>query len=594
MAKRPPADSPKPTTDHGLSTREVVQLLGRIEEHDTYLEAASADAERAWRLNLAPAYLVDFQLIHRYIYLNENHPDWLAELTFLFEQPGIQFIIGPGTLIELANHLTLVQESLENSVGIDHTVPSLNALRTFLALIDKMIKEIITAHPNELYAIHRLDELLRRSSFVHYSELEGPLLDPDPEAYRVASAAMKRYRPDRRKAAPNLADALNFAATVTLRRATITGAFPVFPYLLTATPSLLNEGQWSYDPGASWGFSSPISRSPRSAVASHVVMTSFDDLDRGVQHCEDMRVEASQVRRQVKRLRRSSRPYAGLHGQDWESLIDHSLLDNESQATIKRVAAFFDDDVIYRVQHVVENLEMLIATFQADQNQFLESVAASRRLVSLVIRVARTLDDSRRKAAASVGEMWRLAVLARTTEGKSYQGLEFLDRDTGQRLLIAHAERAGSVAVTYSWPTFLDLGLALAFFNFVSQAHNVSAGTIVYGTPNGVWEAPVVFPVTLEELEKSVGSDGPVHWVRVDTAAFTLYSELVRKIGDEATLSFRSSKADVTQLASMYEATARNYVFPSWSRRILAISADTDRWAESVEEFDGDRPEGRE
>ncbi|MGH8544842.1 MAG: hypothetical protein ACREX3_14690 [Gammaproteobacteria bacterium] len=535
-------------------------------------------------MDLRPAYLVDFQLVYRFIYLSEDNPEWLAELEYLFEQKDLLFIIGPGTLIEVTNHLTMIQHSVRDTVGIGDKVPSLSSLRTLLRTVSAAIEDVIEQHPSELFAIERLHGFLRRDNVVHYADLPAHNLEPDAEAYRIASAAMKKYRPDPRKMAPNLADALNFAATVTLRRAAGERDFDMFPYLLTATTSLLNERKWSHDPGEKWGVQSPISRPPRSALISHAVMTSFSSLDDGVRHCEDMRLEASVVRRRLKALTAYGDQSTGFSDDEWEEAIDDSRLDEQSEEAISLVAGFFKDPVIGAAQRIVDDIDLVVANFRRQQEEFLSAISTSRRLVSLVLRVARTLDDTRRRAGASVSQMWRLAIRAEQVEAVSFHGIEFFDRESDESLLMAHCASSDGRSLTYSWPTFIDLGFALQILNDAAQHHAMDKGAMYFGTPSGAWEAPVAFPISYDEVLEEVGDDGPIQWIRVDTDSFTAYSDIVRQIGDHATLSLRISAIDVDYIAELYAATSGQFVFPSWARRILEIASNTDSWSHSLAE----------
>jgi hypothetical protein len=117
------------------------------------LEASHLDARRRAEHGLAPCYVVDYEQLHRYMYRPRDEPQGdVVELEYLFAQPGIWFVVGHGTRLELKRRLA-------DLVGVGNEPPDASA---FLDIRETRLLYTLTdaAIGYQSAALSRLRDLL--------------------------------------------------------------------------------------------------------------------------------------------------------------------------------------------------------------------------------------------------------------------------------------------------------------------------------------------------------------------------------------------------------------------------------------------------
>lgn len=556
-----------------LSTRETSTLLRLLQSHQIHLEHAHADAKRLAHAGVRPAYLVDFQMIYWYMFETLDSPQDVMMLEYLFGLDEVDFILGPGTLIELDSFLRS-SARFELLPDVNVAEVSLLDLRSIWFKIRDRFEEVQGAGSKLVFAWSRLRDLLSRRNFYQYAEnlehIENQRLLPDKDAATAVRGALQSIRG--RRPLQNDADALNFASVVTLRKLASDGLVSYFPYLLTATPSLLNEEHWAFDPLAKWGLTTSVTCVPDSALYTEVLLASYQgESGKAADHSGHLSHHASDL---VHGLRQSD-AYRDLATDELPPLdtsrIDELDISPASRQLLESVIHFFADPVVREAQRITENVDHSAANWARQELDAQDALRSPRKLLDLLKTVLRALDQSR--AGVKVADLW--STLIERVEYSSSESVVaiYCDTDgprTSEYLRVEHHHSADGPFLAVSWPCHVSLDDILAQFSKSFERHRIHQVELLLGTRDGqtlLFDAEL--PLNFEDLNEGLQDEAAATWLRLRGGPFDLYCDIYGPVRTDPVVGVVGSELDVSHMSEVYHATSARNLSSSWLQAIM-------------------------
>lgn len=562
-----------------LSARETSTLLRLVQTHQKQLEHAHSDAKRFASAGVRPAYLIDYQMIYWYMFEIVDSPQDVMMLEYLFELKDTDFILGPGTILELDAYLrTSARYELLPDITLSN--PSVLDLRAIWSGIKLAFEQIQHSGSDLVFAWNRLRDLLERSNFHHYAEdlsdIDKESLLPDRDALSTIRGALQSARDGRQ--AQNNADALNFASVVTLRKLANRGLITYFPYLLTATPALLNESHWSFDPMEEWGLPTGISCSPDSALYSEVLLTTYPaTADSAADHSRELSHRANEL---LYGLRRSE-AYREMVPDELPPLalsdIDKIDVSSDSRDLLHSIVDFFNDPVVQEAQRITQNVDHSAANWARQALAAQESLSSTRKFLDLLASILRALDDTR--SPVRVSELWS-SVIERV-DYVTHESVVAVYRDidrpnSSEYLRVEHHHSDTGPYLAVSWPCHVSLDDILAQFSKSFARHDIVEVELLVGTREGgtlVFDAKL--PLLFEDLNEGLQNEGAATWIRLRGGIFDLYCDISGPVRADPVAGVVGAHLNVGHMAEVYHGTSARNLSSSWLQTIMDNALST-------------------
>jgi hypothetical protein len=552
-----------------LSAGQVERLLRALDQHRSMLQVGHEDARRFALDERRPAYLLDFELIHRYAFRLDGRPDWVSELQYLLCRDQTTLLIGPGTEIEIEKFIHSIGFVWGSDGQLEDRIPGGGR--------DRKMRE---AREDALTSgMQRLSRLLDLPNVVKYSELME-VEHVDQEAFEGAKAALDVRRKDRSEA--NWSDALNWAAVVHLRIHEPDLDVDFHPYLLTATRSLLDEVAWSRQIAA------PVSRRPSDAVYTEVLLDSFPDPGEAAVHTVEMAWKASGLERDLRSMPAYLHPDDYRDDPEFQGALEEDRVSDGLGRQLQELADFVRDPVVTEAQRIYDNARL--ATVSADQQ--LGSIALARespqKLFDLIVEVSAALRA--RGGERDLGDLWD-TVLRLDTEadpGTGHVSFSLVDNSRSRARLYLGAEFYSAEAqggeleeqFVFRWPTNLDAEAVMDAFSRAFSRHEESEVHLVVGTDHAIKHFGAELPISLADVVDAVRrveeqSDretrlGQVRWVRMGGDDFDLYADVSNSdVAQEPVVGVFVKDVNATHISDLYQRTSARYLLPAWLRRAL-------------------------
>lgn len=578
----PTTPSPKVIS---FSANQVDLLLRTLRAHNAYLRAAHEDARNSIRYGLRPGYVLDFDLLYRYMFEYSKYPNWPHELDYLLSRADTQYIIGPGTQLEID---ALMRRFRRRGPS---TISRLDADATLLGL-------------------DRLDALLSLPNV----QIDTPP-DVDQEAYELVKGALDRTR--RRKQDANRADALNWAAVVALRRRAVTESLDYLPYLLTGTPPLLVEEPW--DPA----FELPVSRAPEAAIYSEVLCDLFPEASSALRHTVDMALAGAAAQHSLY----SSPAYVSLFGfeeePDWERAVADDRVTPVLRQQLNALAPFVNDPVVYEAQRLYDTAHLGTVSFAQRRSD--TNAQSPRRLFDLISGINAALSAAD-QSTGGLRSLWRTVLRFDPVAYASYTAFRLLDSDASvvkspYLTVEVHPASAGAELPTYimRWFTSVDASTLVDSCSALFSRRKITQASLVVGGAAGTFEFEAELPINLAEIGEAVSdcadreeamgrferrlgdrSDIPesyaelaarigdqsstlvspwesrsdVSWLRLNSSELDVYADLVAPLPREPALGVFTRDPVATDVVGMYCGTSARYLFAAWLCEALAHMVD--------------------
>jgi hypothetical protein len=298
----------------------------------------------------------------------------------LFEQEDIEFILGPGTLIEVLRTIQLVADIDLMSYGLaselNFTLKPESIINDSLT-VDDLRGRLANLLP-QTDALERLYQLLSQPNFFTYAPLHQAIGDEAVflSAYRSAVSYLAAQRPSESATQTNLADALNLATVAEFRQIADERRRGVgFPYLLTDKPYLQAVFPFATDPDAEkWGLQSQLSRSTQLAVYSHTLLSASATETDVVQRVAQLSHSLSGAEYQL----RLSTPYTeevpATTDYAWESLTTSRELPRSIRSLLESMLPIVSDPIFQQMLDSLSRFEIAIANRVAFLSNYLRPV----------------------------------------------------------------------------------------------------------------------------------------------------------------------------------------------------------------------------
>jgi hypothetical protein len=561
-------------------------MLRTIRDHNDLLDSAYHDAHRLHLSAQRPGYVVDFELLFRYILPEPDHPEWEQELAYLFNHSETTFVVGPGTSAEIERFLTSRGLSLDSggNIRVEDARKAAHSDDDF--------------HRTQL-AVFRLSELLKLPNLRMYASLvvDGEV---DQPAFAVLLAALDKRRRRASKAA-NVADALNWAAVVRLRREIGPLGLAFYPYLLTATRPLLDARQWTDD-------DAPISRDPTQAIYTEILFEQFDDPRAAMNHTVQMSYKASELERALKVSPGQLDPETHSGEPQWEDVLAGGRVTEEFRTQLRALAEFVGDSVIRETQRIYDIAHLVATRYVQQQGETPDADdEAPGRLFDLILSINAAL-SAKAPGSAGLAALWSTILEVRPVAEAPVATEQLVERGGSYEYLTVerhHAtDRDNADLLVFSWPSLLDASKVLETFSRAYLRHGVSTVTIVVGIPRRILRFEADLPVELAELMtairaahaedvdatdggilarawpgraaqtraaallETVTHSGPVmaelSWLRMSAAPFDLFADVVTRQPRDPLVGLFVRDPDVEHVVDLYTQTAGRYLFRSW------------------------------
>lgn len=557
-----------------LSSNQVSLLLRTLAYHKDLLEASHQDAKRLLNYNKRPAYLIDYQLLHRLVY-ERDRPDRVVELEYLFEQDDLIFLIGSGTNLELRRrlyHLSDIDTTAWVTPPNDYESFLRGILPSQREVIGRTLKEILEKRPADYEALLRLRTLLDRSNF---RVLEGANVDDD--TFSLARSVLEARRPSR--SINNLMDALNFAEVVALRADKSTD---FFPFLLTDTPLLLDENFLANDPLREIGIRSTISRDPVTAIYGHVAQRTHSDPGAAAHYTTSLAFQAARIEFELRTSTAYARDVPDRPTREWEQIaIGHTVGEGLGRE-LRLLSEFVSDPLIAETQRIYDNSRTAQLNWlgQRTSTHFdygrPRALSSPRRLFDLILGLTRSLDAGAGAARKSFGTLWRHAIKLEVLWHSSYATASFRDSGSGLRapfLVIEwHPPREeASAYFIFRWTSEPDIEGLLASFNSAYSRHSVSEVVVEIGSTAEVEEYDGALPLTVADLSQAFGEQ--VSWIRLNSPEFDLYADiLTTDLDRDPLVGVIAEEPDWDHLADLFTQTSARFLFRPWVDAMLTTA----------------------
>jgi hypothetical protein len=534
-----------------LSRRQIRALLRTIRAQSDYLNSALDNAERFMRFGQRPAYIVDYDLLHRYMFEFDENPDWEQELFYLFSDESTQFIIGPGTQEELAR-------STDKRYISRHEAPAFE------------------------FGLTRLTELLTASNFVLFADVSDSIdAEELTQEYDVIKKELDRSRREASDAA-NRADALNCAAVICLRRSA-TSPTAHYPSLLTGTNVLLDELFLTSNLRAG------IARSPDEAIYVQVLFRLFPDAGEALRHAQDMRVALAEIEAELCKSPAFRNPALTAQQLDWEQTLERERVGRRLRRQVEVLTKFVEDPVVFESQRIYENAHLAVASLVQQRGEFEVTVDESpRRLLDLIADVHAVIKESDRAKSRGLAGLWKTVLEITPTPCEGFTTYEVSDR--GPRRVIRtpylviehHPAVKGRTHEHFviRWASSRDAHRIVDALSDAFITYEVPEVELVVATLSEVWDWTGVVPITLDELREAAAeasracrehpSDrSEVVWVRMNAKRFDLYADITVRDTRDPLIGVFGHKLEGGCVANLYDKTAARYVFTVWLSEAL-------------------------
>lgn len=407
-----------------LSTREVTLLLRTLRRHTRLLEASHHDARRLLATGKQPAYLVDYQLIWRFMYEAESHPERVLELEYLFSCQDVQFLIGLGTQMEILRDLA-------RNTGLDPTSPELRDSKSLADYLksytsdrainaEQALADVLTKSPREVSALTRLQDLLARPNVLIALDSPAGADAYEQATYDLARAVLDAARPQLTD--NNAADAVNLGQVVALRSSSL----EFYPFLLTEASFLLDDTRFAGDHYAvDYDLRTDICRTPVTAIYSRVAAHTHAFPREIMQNTSRLKYAAAKLRYDLEMSRGYQESVAERTGEEWQSLVKENRLAEIFMNHLAELSRFVEDPLVTETQRIYDNLAMTRKNW-ASQRGDVRSIASPRRLFDLILNVTRTF-EARREGTSAFDEAWKTAVRVETTDRGNFTLCSFRD-----------------------------------------------------------------------------------------------------------------------------------------------------------------------
>lgn len=398
-----------------LSSEQVGRMLQTLDLHRKMLQVGHEDARRLAHKGLRPGYLLDFELIFRYMFRAEQRPDLVQELQYLFDRYDTKFLIGPGTQFEITQFMHSAGFLIHADGTVEDLIPSGGRDRSAYGLDEDTVK----------VGVFRLSHLLESPNISHYSELmPEPVVDQG--TFETAKAALDTRRRGPIAVNANRSDALNLAAVVYLRLHADELGAGFHPYLLTATRPLLDEGSWSADVAA------PVSRRPSDAIYTEVLLEIFQDPAEAASHTVEVAYRAAVLDRDLRQTPAYLSPQDFEREPEWERVVDEGLVTDELRAQLEGLANFVTDPVVTETQRIYDNVRLAAASAVQQRGAVLQAISESpRKLFDLIIEVSAALSADR--SQTGLAGLWRTVLDLKTQKHTNRITYELIDRGPHRR-----------------------------------------------------------------------------------------------------------------------------------------------------------------
>ncbi len=560
-----------------LSARQVRRLLDALEVHREKLHDGHEDAMRLARGGRRPGYLLDFELIFRYMFRAEERPDWAQELQYLFNHEETTFLIGPGTQLEIKKFLEVT--GLE--IGADGALQPRRRLRRrergdVYGLDDAAIS----------FGAFRLNHLLRLQNVKLWEDIgDGEI---DDEAFEIAKAALDARRRSINALDANRSDALNWAAVMNLRRHADSADVDFHPYLLTATKPLLNERAWSRE------IVGPVSRRPSDAIYIEILLDTFPAAGEAVNYTVQSAFDAATLERDLRRTPAYLEPDEHQHDPEFEQAIEQNLVTDELRAQLDALSEFVRDPVIAQTQRIYDNASLATLSVTQQRGEVLPALTRSpRKLFDLIVEVSTAL--SAKAPGTGLADLWNRVLELKVTPAIGHATYELLDRGAARRTLQylvverytpvtgepdAAGEASAGSEYVLRWPSALDAEEVLERFAQAFERHNTPAVEMTVGTDTGIAEYGAELPITLADLVSVIAEDQrlrgetnstpKLHWIRMCSADFDLYADVSPPdIASGPLIGVFVDHLNHEHLQELYARTSARYLFPAWLGRAI-------------------------
>jgi hypothetical protein len=559
-----------------------MRLLDALELHIEWLQGGHEDARRLALEELPPGYLLDFELIFRYMLRAAERPDWAQELEYLFDHERTTFLIGPGTRVEIDKFMDEVGFALDSEGEPE-------ARRRRWRRRDYGYDQETLA-----LGLHRLGRLLARPNVMLWQELADPHIDE--EAFAIANAALSARRSGASAIEANASDAMNWAAVIYLRAHRDAPDITFHPYLLTATKPLLNERVWTSD------VVGPVSRQPSDAIYVDVLLDTFETPTEALDHTVRVSWEAASLKRDLQLSPAYLNPHDHQHDPEFAQAIEQNLVTDELRTQLEGLSSFVTDPIVTRTQRIYDNASLAEASITQQRGEVLPVLTRSpRRLFDLIVEVSGALGA--RDQAPGMADLWDKVLELAVHQQGTRRTYELLDRTSNGRapqyLVVdryeasasqsdqADAEARESPQFVLRWPSALDAEDVLELFSRAFSRHEAGTVAITIGTDAGVEHYQAELPISLKqlmaEIETSARPRGhretltQLWWIRMGAPDFDLYADVSPPgVVAEPIIGVFVDRLNAAHLQDLYGRTSARYLFPAWLQRAVeAIAADS-------------------
>jgi len=542
---RPPIDS--------LSASQVGLLLRTVSAHRDHLDAAHHDARNLLHGRLRPAYVLDFDLLYRYMFEHDSAPDWSQALTYLLQSFDTTYIVGPGTETEIQRLLGELPAPGDAPLGQGPTADLAEA------------------------GLARLHNLLSQDNVLAGDDIPSGSNDA---AYQQVKLSLDSAR--RRAPLANHADALNWAYVVHLRRNVYECDLGYFPYLLTSTTLLLDDHALDPDHAA------VIARSTQAAIYCKVLLDVYPDPVAAMRHTVELAFESAKIERSLRLSPAYVDPTRFNEEEiDWEQVLSRHDVTPDFEATIATLASYFNDEVLYEAQRIYDNT-YFAATSQAQFGGIYPFVGQTpRRLFDLISAISGALATDDRRRARGLESVWESVLELKFSEVLECVTVALVDRSSRvgrppYLVIEVHPPAPGRVLPLFimRWPSSRDAaGLVGAFTDsFVGQS--VTDLSMTMGTSQRVYEFDARLPITLDEMSEALlgevrksadpgAAPTELMWFRADSPMFDLYADIQAPVPQDALVGVFGEELTALPIAKLYSETSSRYLFSAWLRAAL-------------------------
>jgi hypothetical protein len=543
-----------------LGSDDVTLLMRAIKKHKELLEASAADIDRGRPI----AYVLDYNLLHVYLFEQSSNPTAAAEVGYVFDRLGGQLFLGVGTLVEL-------EEKFHARMHLDlsrlrQQEPDLDTLRSAtwadFDLVYEHLERTLQKEPEKILALANLRQLLEDGRIGLVDDvLRGRTPDASVSAFEDTFKILERLRKEREL--PNLVDAVNLSHVVAMRELSLEDPTVPYGFYLSRTVTLLRPPFTSYtrDLGVVFGGGDDLARTPLTALHSERAARVEPEPDGALRRVNELLTRASVIEYQLQRAPGFVRDdVRGTPIDAWEHLAPSRLTPAvREQAGLLDI--FVGDALVLEMQQLVDSAELL--DWNALHERAGSEAGSPQQLFDLISSIARGLPSG---APERLPDLWRRVVGHTVQQNEGFDTHSFCGSGRGNVYL--EVEKHPRPYWVIRWPT--HTGPEAMFKLFVSAFQNheqseivVGAGTR-YGTHLFDAELPLVFGDVVEAVRE------PITWIRLEGSGFALYGDVVpNTTARPPVIGVLAERPIREHVAGLYAATSARFLFRSWIDSML-------------------------